>query len=165
MATDSTPSSRRPRATARAWASSSGRRISPFDPTRSSISRRNDRGIALRALPVVPEEVLPPEPTHLERVAKSPRAQQCGAREPPLDQRVGDDGRAVAHLAERLIVGALERAEPGAEAFLQLAGTVGTFPSVTVPDATSRATRSVNVPPMSTPTIAGLRGHPARGPL
>ena len=118
-----------------------------------------------RAFPVVAEQMLAPEATQLERVAKSARAEECRAREPALDQRVGDDGGAVPNLAEPLILRRSAATQnPARRPSCSWPGTVGTFPSVTVPDATSRATRSVNVPPMSTPTIAELRsscGTPA----
>ena len=92
----------------------------------------------------------------LERIAESLGGQQRGPRALALDEGVGDQRRAV---DERARASAARRpaswssvTTPCSMASDGSSGVVSVLPTTNAPVASSKTTRSVNVPPMSTPS-------------
>ncbi len=89
---------------------------------------------------------------HFEDVAKPWRRDEPDPRALAFQQRVGPDRRAVHDGAE--LCDAAERLEPGQEPLASSPRCDGVFAVTKRPVSPSNNTRSVNVPPTSTPTIA-----------
>ena len=132
--------------------SSSGTTTWPSASMRSSTSRRRSRGISGSKLPLSPYGVGRVRRPSSSTSRKPARRDEPRPRALALEQRVGRGGRPV---HDHLQLGRRRRrarAAPPAHRRPGCATVVGTFATRTSPVASSMSTRSVKVPPTSTPT-------------
>ena len=121
-------------------------RVDPLRHLEAALARHDRREVAGHA-----PGVGPGAPAELQRVAKAPRGDEGAAHALALQHGVGADGGAVDHRLEPARPRA-ERGEAGHEA-VRLVGRRGRHLATRMaPEAGSTSSRSVKVPPTSTPS-------------